>query len=441
MNTSTATPAALPSHAVSKEDSVYARVSRRIVPLIMLCYVVAYLDRVNVGFAKLQMSQALNFSETVYGLGAGIFFIGYFLFEVPSNLLMNKIGARIWIARIMITWGLISGAFAFVQTPTQFYVMRFLLGLAEAGFYPGIILYLTYWYPSHRRARIVAMFMAAIPISGIFGNPLSGWIMSAFHGTGVGGGWQGWQWMFVIEAVPAVLVGLLVLWKFDDSIRKAKWLSEDEKQILETNIAADNKGKTEHPGIGKVFSDPRVWMMSLIYFTFVMGQYGLTFWMPTLVKNAGVKDTFMVGVLSAIPYLCAAITMVLIGRSADARRERRWHLVVPALMGAVGFAVVATAGHNVVLSIVFLSLAAAGVLTCAPLFWSLPTAFLQGTAAAAGIAAINSVGNLAGFVSPYMIGALKDMTGSTSAGMYALAGVLVLGCIAVLRTPPKLVNK
>ena len=441
MNTSTATTAALPSHAVSKEDSVYARVSRRIVPLIMLCYVVAYLDRVNVGFAKLQMSQALNFSETVYGLGAGIFFLGYFLFEVPSNLLMNKIGARIWIARIMITWGLISGAFAFVQTPTQFYAMRFLLGLAEAGFYPGIILYLTYWYPSHRRARIVAMFMAAIPISGIFGNPLSGWIMSAFHGAGAAGGWQGWQWMFVIEAIPAVLVGLLVLWKFDDSIRKAKWLSEDEKQILEANIAADNKGKTEHPGIGKVFSDPRVWMMCLIYFAFVMGQYGLTFWMPTLVKSAGVKDTFMVGMLSAIPYLCAAITMVLIGRSADARRERRWHLVVPALMGAVGFAVVATAGPNVALSIVFLSLAAAGVLTCAPLFWSLPTAFLQGTAAAAGIAAINSVGNLAGFVSPYMIGALKDMTGSTSAGMYALAGVLVLGCIAVLRTPPKLVNK
>jgi MFS family permease len=201
MTTSTATTAALPARALSQEDSVYARVSRRIVPLIMLCYVFAYLDRVNVGFAKLQMTQALNFSDTVYGLGAGIFFIGYFLFEVPSNLLLHKIGARVWIARIMITWGLISGAFAFVQTPTQFYVMRFLLGLAEAGFYPGIILYLTYWYPSHRRARIVAMFMAAIPISGIFGNPLSGWIMSAFHDNS---GWQGWQWMFAIEAIPAV---------------------------------------------------------------------------------------------------------------------------------------------------------------------------------------------------------------------------------------------
>lgn len=438
MTTSTATTAALPARALSQEDSVYARVSRRIVPLIMLCYVVAYLDRVNVGFAKLQMSQALNFSETVYGLGAGIFFIGYFLFEVPSNLLLHKIGARVWIARIMITWGLISGAFAFVQTPTQFYVMRFLLGLAEAGFYPGIILYLTYWYPSHRRARIVAMFMAAIPISGIFGNPLSGWIMSAFHDNS---GWQGWQWMFAIEAIPAVLVGLLVLWKFDDSIRRAKWLSEEDKQLLEANIAADNHGKAEHPDLGALFSDPRVWLMSLIYFAFVMGQYGLTFWVPTLVKNAGVTDTFMVGVLSAIPYLCAAIAMVLIGRSADARRERRWHLVVPALMGAVGFAVVAASSHNVVLSVVFLSVAAAGVLTCAPLFWSLPTSFLRGTAAAAGIAAINSVGNLAGFVSPYMVGALKDMTNSTSAGMYALAGVLVIGAIAVLRTPPQLVNK
>jgi MFS family permease len=316
--------------------------------------------------------------------------------------------------------------------------MRFLLGLAEAGFYPGIILYLTYWYPSHRRARIVAMFMAAIPISGIFGNPLSGWIMSAFHDNS---GWQGWQWMFAIEAIPAVLVGLLVLWKFDDSIRRAKWLSEEDKQLLEANIAADNHGKAEHPGLGALFSDPRVWLMSLIYFAFVMGQYGLTFWVPTLVKNAGVTDTFMVGVLSAIPYLCAAIAMVLIGRSADARRERRWHLVVPALMGAVGFAVVAASSHNVVLSVVFLSVAAAGVLTCAPLFWSLPTSFLRGTAAAAGIAAINSVGNLAGFVSPYMVGALKDMTNSTSAGMYALAGVLVIGAIAVLRTPPQLVNK
>jgi nitrate/nitrite transporter NarK len=238
-----------------------------------------------------------------------------------------------------------------------------------------------------------------------------------------------------------VLVGLLVLWKFDDSIRRAKWLSEEDKQLLEANIAADNHGKAEHPGLGALFSDPRVWLMSLIYFAFVMGQYGLTFWVPTLVKNAGVTDTFMVGVLSAIPYLCAAIAMVLIGRSADARRERRWHLVVPALMGAVGFAVVAASSHNVVLSVVFLSVAAAGVLTCAPLFWSLPTSFLRGTAAAAGIAAINSVGNLAGFVSPYMVGALKDMTNSTSAGMYALAGVLVIGAIAVLRTPPQLVNK
>lgn len=423
---------------LSREDSVFRKVSWRIVPLIMLCYVVAYLDRVNVGFAKLQMAQQLGFSETVFGLGAGIFFIGYFLCEVPSNLALNRFGAKVWIARIMITWGLISAGFAFVTTPTQFYVMRFLLGLAEAGFYPGIILYLTYWYPSHRRAKIIAMFMSAIPVSGIFGNPLSGYIMDAFSGTAT---WAGWQWMFVIEAIPAVLVGLVVLCYLDDSVAKAKWLSDDEKRVVERAIADDVKHKDAGATASSVFSDPRVWFMSLIYFCFVMGQYGLTFWMPTFIKSTGVTGNLHIGVLSAIPFLTAIIAMNAFGRSADSRRERRWHLVIPAMMGTVGFIVAASYTQSTVVSLLFLSLAAAGVLTCAPLFWSLPTAFLGGTAAAAGIAVINSVGNLAGFVSPYLIGTLKDMTGSTSSGMYVLAGSLVVGAIAVLRTPAKLVNR
>ncbi|HKX40632.1 MAG TPA: MFS transporter [Burkholderiaceae bacterium] len=424
--------------ATAQTDSAYRKVFWRIVPFLMLCYVVAYLDRVNVGFAKLQMSQALGFSETVYGLGAGVFFIGYFIFEVPSNVLLHRVGARVWIARIMITWGLISGAFLFVSTPTQFYVMRFLLGVAEAGFYPGVILYLTYWYPAQRRAKIIALFMSAIPVAGIFGNPLSGWIMDAFQGSA---GLAGWQWMFLLEALPALVIGIAVLMYLDNGIRSAKWLDEDEKRVLEREIAIDQRGSQTYASTGAIFRDARIWHMCLIYFCFVMGQYALTFWMPTLIKATGVTGNLNIGLFSAIPFGCAIVAMNLFGRSADARRERRWHLVIPALMGAVGFAVAAGFSGNTTVSVIALSVAAAGVLTCAPLFWSLPTAFLSGSAAAVGIAAINSVGNLAGFVSPYLVGYLKDVMHSTQPGMYVLAAVLVVGALAVLRTPAQLVNR
>ena len=421
------------------ERQTYAKVFWRLVPFLMLCYVVAYLDRVNVGFAKLQMAQDLGFSETVFGLGAGIFFLGYFLFEVPSNILMSKVGARIWIARIMITWGLLSAAFLFVKTPTQFYVLRFLLGLAEAGFYPGVILYLTLWYPAHRRAKIVAVFMSAIPVAGIFGNPLSGWIMESFHQVS---SLSGWQWMFVIEAVPALVIGLAVLAYLDNNVAEAQWLSPEQKRLIQQEIDLDQAHGSKGPHtVAAVFTDARIWWMAAIYFAFVMGQYALTFWLPTLVKATGVKGNFNIGLLSAIPFLCAIVAMNLFGRSADSKRERRWHLIIPALMGAVGFAVAASFADNTVVSLVFLSLAAAGVLTCAPLFWSLPTAFLSGTAAAAGIAAINSVGNLAGFASPYLIGYLKDLTGSTAIGMYVLAGSLVVGAVLVWLTPKQLVNR
>jgi D-galactonate transporter len=421
------------------EESAYAKVFRRIVPFIMICYVVAYLDRINVGFAKLQMEIDLGFSQTVYGLGAGMFFIGYFFFEVPSNMIMYRVGAKLWIARIMITWGLLSALFVFVKTPFWFYTLRFLLGAAEAGFYPGVILYLTYWYPDRRRAAIVATFMAAIPVAGIFGNPLSGWIMDAFDQFV---GMRGWQWMFIIESIPAVIMGILVLFFLDNGIRQAKWLTEEEKLLLERNIEADASGKKKSPhSLGGVLTDARVWMMSAIYFCFVMGQYGLTFWMPTLVKATGVKDNLTTGLLSAIPFLVAVIAMILCGRSADRHRERRWHLVIPAFCAAVGFVVAALTANNTVIAITFLSLAAAGVLTCAPLFWSLPTSFLRGSAAAAGIAAVNSIGNLAGFVSPYLIGFLKDFTHNNRSGMYMLAGMLVLGALLVLRTRPEDVNR
>ena len=420
-------------------DQTYRKVFWRLVPFLMLCYVIAYLDRVNVGFAKLQMSQELKFSETVYGFGAGVFFIGYFLFEVPSNVILHRVGARVWIARIMITWGLISAAFMFVNSATSFYIMRFLLGLAEAGFYPGVILYTTSWFPAHRRARVIAVFMAAIPVSGILGNPLSGWIMDAFHGAY---GLSGWQWMFLVEAIPAVIVGAAVFFYLDNRPSEAKWLTDDEKAVIERDIAQDSAGKDASAhSIASVFKNGRVWFMSLIYFCFVTGQYGLTFWMPTIVKASGVQGNLNIGLVSAIPFLFAVFVMIFLGRSADRMRERRWHLIVPALLGAVGFTIAAVAAENTVIAIAFLSLAAGGVLTCAPLFWSLPTAFLGGVGAAAGIALINSVGNLAGFASPFVIGALRDATGNTAAGMYALAVMLVLGAICVFVTPKQLVNR
>ncbi|MYQ48873.1 MFS transporter [Streptomyces sp. SID4985] len=423
---------------LTHENAVFRKVVRRIVPFLVLCYIVSYLDRVNVGFAKLQMSDDLGFSEASYGLGAGLFFIGYFFFEVPSNLLLQRVGARTWIARIMISWGVVSAAFVFVTSEATFYLLRFLLGAAEAGFYPGVILYCTYWFPSHRRARVIAMFMSAIPVAGIFGNPLSGWILDAFHGTG---GWQGWQWMFALEALPALAVGVATLFYLDNGVRDAKWLSDEEKTVVERALAEDAAHRTVHGKVWDGFRDPKVWLMSLIYFCFVMGQYALTFWMPTFVESTGIKGNLAIGVLSSVPFLAALVAMNLFGRSADRRRERRWHLVIPSLMGAVGFTLAASWSGSTVLSLIALSFAAAGVLTCAPLFWSLPTAFLGGTAAAAGLALINSVGNLAGFVSPYMIGALKDSTGSASIPMYVLALSLVVGAAAVLTTKKDVVNR
>ena len=416
----------------------YRKVFWRLMPFLMLCYVASYMDRVNIGFAKLQMQQQLGFSETVFGLGSGVFFLGYFLFEVPSNILMHRVGARAWIARIMISWGLLSGAFIWVRTVPEFYGLRFVLGLAEAGFYPGVILYLTYWFPAQWRGRVIAVLMSAIPISSIFGNPLSGWVMEAMdHVAGL----AGWKWMFVVEAAPAVLVGIAVLFYLDNSILAARWLDTDEKRVLAEAVAEDARTQTTGVhGAWGAFRDPRVWLMCLIYFCFILGQYGLNFWMPTLLRTAGVRGAGAIGLVSAIPYLVTLVMMIALGFSADRRRERRWHLVIPALIGAVGFVVAPTA-PSVGVAVAALSLAAAGAISCAPLFWSLPTAFLAGAGAAAGIAVVNSVGNLAGFVAPYVIGKATDLTGSPAIGMYLISGGLVVGAIATLATPAKLVNR
>jgi D-galactonate transporter len=410
------------------ESRTYRKVAWRLIPFLFLCYVVAYLDRVNVGFAKLQMLSDLKFSETAYGLGAGIFFIGYFLFEIPSNLILHRTGARRWIARIMITWGFLSATMMFVRSEPMFYLLRFLLGAAEAGFFPGIILYLTYWFPAQRRGRIVALFMTAIAMSGVVGGPLSGWIMTAFAGVN---GWAGWQWLFLLEGLPAVLIGVTVLFYLDDSIDAAGWLQPSEKALLKAAIAKDNTGKV-HLSVGQTLRDPRVLLLSALYFCFIMGLYGVSFWLPQLIKGLGVKGLMDIGLLSAIPYGVAAIAMVAVGRSSDLSAERRWHLIVPALVGAIGLVLAGVFGSTPLLGMAALTLGTVGVLSTLPVFWTLPTALLGGSAAAAGIALINSVGNLAGFLSPYMVGAIKDATGQTTLGLYCLAASMVLGAILAL---------
>ncbi len=418
--------------------SAYRKIAFRLMPFLMLCYFCAYLDRVNVGFAKLQMMSDLQFSEAVYGLGAGIFFIGYFLCEVPSNIVLHKVGARRWIARIMITWGILSGCFAFVQTEWQFYTLRFLLGVAEAGLAPGLLLYLTYWFPSYRRARMTVLWFIAIPISGMIGGPLSGLIMDRMSGVH---GWFGWQWMFVIEAIPTVLVGLLVLAILKDSVQDANWLTQDEKNLVKQELAQDNQHKEGHASVKEFIADKRLWLLAGIYFCVVMGQYAITFWLPTLIRNSGISDNWHIGLLTSLPYMCAIVVMILAGRSGDHFQERRWHLIIPMCAGALALTFATLFASNLTLSLICLCIAASGVLTASSLFWMLPTNFLGGVSAAAGIAAVNSFANLAGFCSPYLIGWVTTNTGSNAIGMFLITAVLIFGASLVLRVPAKLVNR
>ncbi|MCG9492498.1 MFS transporter [Acinetobacter pittii] len=418
--------------------SAYRKIAFRLMPFLMLCYFCAYLDRVNVGFAKLQMMSDLQFSEAVYGLGAGIFFIGYFLCEVPSNIVLHKVGARRWIARIMITWGILSGCFAFVQTEWQFYTLRFLLGVAEAGLAPGLLLYLTYWFPSYRRARMTVLWFIAIPISGMIGGPLSGLIMDRMSGVH---GWFGWQWMFVIEAIPTVLVGLLVLAVLKDSVQDANWLTQDEKNLVKQELAQDNQHKEGHASVKEFIADKRLWLLAGIYFCVVMGQYAITFWLPTLIRNSGINDNWHIGLLTSLPYMCAIVVMILAGRSGDHFQERRWHLIIPMCAGALALTFATLFASNLTLSLICLCIAASGVLTASSLFWMLPTNFLGGVSAAAGIAAVNSFANLAGFCSPYLIGWITTNTGSNAIGMFLITAVLIFGASLVLRVPAKLVNR
>jgi MFS family permease len=411
----------------------YRRIAWRLLPFLMLCYTVAYLDRVNVGFAKLGMAKELGFSETAYGLGAGIFFIGYFFFEVPSNLMLHRLGAGRWIARIMVSWSIVSAACALVESPTSFYIVRFLLGVAEAGFFPGIVLYLTYWFPPKRRGQIVATFMVAIPVAGLVGGPVSGLVMDGLHGAL---GWSGWRWMFVIEALPALLLGLLVPFVLTSRPADAAWLSAEEKALVERELVeAAAPGPAGHARLMDILTDPGVLRFCAIYFCCVAGQYGVTFWLPTIVAGLAKQTAAQVGLLTAIPYACAVLAMVLLGRSSDRTGERRWHLAGPLLVGALGLALLPHTPGGLMGSLGVLCVVCAATLSASPLFWNLPTAALSARAAAAGLAGINSVGNLAGFASPFVIGWLNDRTGGSTAGATLLAATLVAGALGVLIAP------
>jgi MFS family permease len=421
-----------------EEIAVYRKITLRILPILFICFLLNYLDRVNVSFAKFEMLNDLHFSETIYGLGVGLFFIAYFFFMVPSNLILHRIGARIWIAILMAFWGIVSASTLLVTTPLGFYINRFILGIAEAGFFPGVILYLTYWYPSERRARVVAGFVSGLTVANIVSGPIAGWIMTHFQNVG---SLRSWQWLFLLEGIPSVLFAILLPLLLSSKIQFAAWLSAPEKEILERRLKKSTEGLEEHASLLKVFKDSRIWLMVLLYFFIVIVFYSISFYLPTFIKEVGVESFFHVGLFSAIPYIVAMVVMFPIAKSADKRRERRWHLIIPLLAGGCGLLGTLLVPHNVIGTVLFFSLATAGILSALVAFWSLPTAFLTGISSAAGIALITCVGNLGGFFGPSIIGFIKDMTHSSIFPIIFLAIAMFLAGFITFLVPKSLVNK
>ena len=427
--------------ALAAEDtaSIYRKITWKLIPFLCLCYLAAYLDRINIGLAKLQMASDLALSETAFGLGAGLFFVGYILFEVPSNLILQRVGAKIWIARIMITWGLLSTATLLVQTPTQFYIIRFFLGAAEAGFLPGVLFYLTKWFPSWRRSRIIALFMIGLPLSSLIGGPLSGWIMGHFHEVY---GMRGWQWLFLLEGLPSVLLGVLTFWLLPNSVESASWLSSSEKQAVLRELARDEgDAKGLKHSLRDGLLNIRVVMLGGIDFSILLSAYAMGFWMPTFIKNAGTTDITIIGYLTAIPSLAALIGMLAIGASSDRLRERRWHIIVPFIIGAAAMGTSTFFAHNVAMTVLLFSIAQAMIIGAVPVFFSLPATFLKGTAAAAGFALACSIANIAGLVSNSVMGVALDLTGSSNGALWFFAVCLLLSSLLVVALPAKLVNR
>jgi ACS family tartrate transporter-like MFS transporter len=414
---------------VELEERAFRKATRRLIPFLFLIYVVAYLDRVNVSFAQLQLEDDLDFSDTIFGLGAGIFSLGYVLFGVPSNLALNRFGARRWLACIMVVWGVLSASTMFIAGPASFYVLRFLLGVAEAGFFPGIILYLTWWFPERERTRTLALFLTAIAAAYVAGGPLSGGLLELDGLAGL----DGWQWLFLVEGLPAIALGLITLRFLDDRPADADWLLPDERRFLEEEVTRERtlKEAAGRHQLGDALRSGQVWLLGLIYFILLATGFGLTFFVPDLVQDRTGYSDFEVGVLAAVPYGVATATMLLVARRADRARSRRPYIIVLALVGALGTRLTAHA-QSPLLLIVAITLAAVGLLSAIPVFWALPTAFLSGTAAAAGIALVAAVGNLGGFAGPAFTGVMEDSTGGFEVPLSVLAGLTVLGALLVL---------
>ncbi|WP_407310495.1 MFS transporter [Pseudomonas sp. nanlin1] len=418
-------------HAPMSDEAAatYRKIAWRLLPFLVFLFVLAWIDRVNVGFAKLGMLQDLGFSEAVYGLGAGIFFIGYFIFEVPSNLLLEKIGARRTLARITILWGLTSMAMAYVESAWSFYLLRFLLGVFEAGFFPGVVLYLTYWFPAAQRARINGLFMTSFAIAGVVGGPLAGLIMSRMVGVG---SLANWQWLFILEGIPSVLAGLAVLRYLPEKPANAQWLTPAQRQLVSETIAREDRAPEKHSDLRALLRYPKIWLCALVYFCIVSGNATIAFWTPSVIKSLGINDNMSIGLLSAIPFILGTAAMLWNGNHSDKAAERRLHCALAALLAGAGLIGTGLLLGNATLALIALTIAAMGILAAFPVFWSIPGAFLAGTAAAGGIALINCIGNLAGFVAPYMIGWLKTLTGSLASGLYFVAALEILAGVLLL---------
>ncbi len=429
------------------EAATYRKIALKLLPILFAGYFLAILDRVNVGFAKLQMASDLALSDAVYGFGAGVFFFGYFLFELPSNLILRKVGARRWIARIMVTWGLlsicfmftgslhwgpVSAAFGVSDAEFTFYALRFILGVAEAGFFPGVILYLTYWFPSARRAHVVALFLIAIPLASAIGSPISGLILQFMDGLQ---DMRGWQWLFLVEGIPAVLLGLVILKVLPNGPRDAKWLDDRERELVEMRLAEDEARKQavgQKSHFAAIFTDWRIWALALADFSRGIINNALNFWMPTLVQEIGIDraDFLQVGMVTAIPWSIAAIGMVLVARNSDRTGERRWHATLALVLSMFGLLLLAFGSGSAVVSILALTMVATGAMAWLAVFWTIPTAFLSGVAAAGGIAWINALSQLGGFVGPDMLGRIREANnGDGSLAFLAMAGFAVIGAV------------